>query len=231
MENFTDKELGVFLVRVNERARRLTFRVKDDGIYVTVPLHTTAAEVRRAVEQLRPRLSAALKKKGRPMIDLDYKIDTEFFKLSLVSGKNARFLSHSELGTMRIVCPPDANFKDEGLQEWLHKVIGEALRRNAKIILPPRLYMLSQRHVLPYSEVKINSSQGRWGSCSAKRTINLSYYLVLLPLHLIDYVLLHELAHTREMNHGEPFWALLNQMTDGKAEALRKELRKYCTTI
>lgn len=115
------------------------------------------------------------------------------------------------------------------MQAWLRKVIEEALRRNAKIILPPRLYALSLRHNLPYKSVKINSSSGRWGSCSARGNINLSYFLVLLPKHLIDYVLLHELAHTREMNHGERFWALLDGMTDGKAQLLRSELRKYRT--
>ena len=79
--------------------------------------------------------------------------------------------------------------------------------------------------------MKINSSKGRWGSCSARKAINLSYYLVLLPKHLIDYVLLHELCHTREMNHGERFWALLNSVTDGKALELREELKQYKTEI
>lgn len=226
-----DKELGPLFVRVNARARRLTFRTKEDGIYVTVPPRTSLAEVESAIEQLRPRLKAARQKLVRKLIDLDYRIDTEFFKLTLVSGQRERFLSRSELGEMQIICPPDADFSDEKLQAWLRKVIEEALRRNAKIILPPRLYMLSMQHNLPYKSVKINSSSGRWGSCSAQGNINLSYYLVLLPKHLIDYVLLHELAHTREMNHGERFWDLLYRMTDGKAQALRAELRKYQTKI
>ncbi len=224
-----DKELGRLFIRVNARARRLTFRTKEDGVYVTVPPGTTLAEVKNAIEQLRPRLRNARQKQVRPLIDLDYRIDTEFFKLSLTSGQRERFLSRSELGEMQIICPPDADFTDENLQAWLRKVIEEALRRNAKIILPPRLYMLSMQHNLPYKSVKINSSSGRWGSCSARGNINLSYYLVLLPKHLIDYVLLHELAHTREMNHGERFWALLDKMTDGKAQALRNELKGYRT--
>lgn len=221
-----DPELGKLLVRENARARRFTFRAVEGGICVTVPPGTSATDIRRAVGELRPRLREMLQKRPvRTLIDLNYRIDTEFFKLTLVSGERERFLSRSELGEMQIICPPDADFSDENLQAWLRKVIEEALRRNAKIILPPRLYMLSMQHNLPYKSVKINSSSGRWGSCSAQGNINLSCYLVLLPKHLIDYVLLHELAHTREMNHGERFWALLDQLTGGKAQALREELR------
>ena len=226
-----DEELGRLLVRVNIRARRLTFRTREDAVYVTVPPGTTVAEVRNAVEQLRPRLRVAQQKQSRPLIDLNYKIDAEHFKLSLVSGEKDQFLANSRLGVMEIVCPPHADFTDEKLQSWLHKVIEESLRRNAKSILPSRLAFLSKQCGLPYSSVKINSSQGRWGSCSARKAINLSYYLVLLPSHLIDYVLLHELCHTREMNHSERFWALLNQYTEGKALILRGELRKYRTEI
>ena len=207
-----DDELGRLIVRVNSRARSLVFRTKSDAVYVSVPPGTTLKEVKQAIENLRGKLLASRQKLARPLIDLDYKIDAEHFKLSLVSGEKD-------------------HFTDEKLQSWLHKVIEESLRRNAKSILPSRLASLSKQCGLPYSSVKINSSQGRWGSCSARKDINLSYYLVLLPSHLIDYVLLHELCHTREMNHSERFWVLLNQFTEGKALALRGELRKYRTEI
>ena len=227
-----DAELGTITWKVNAKARRMTFRTKPEGVYVTVPTGTTQKEVKMAIETLRPKLLKAKEKaKPKPLIDLNYRIDAEFFKLSLVSGNRERFLSHSELGEMRIICPPNADFNDAGLQEWLKKVIVEALRRNAKIVLPPRLYMLSIKHGLPYEQLKINSSKGRWGSCSAKKHINLSCYLMLLPSHLIDYVLLHELAHTKEMNHSEKFWALLDKLTDGKAKALRKELMQFNINI
>ena len=227
-----DAELGTITWKVNAKARRMTFRTKPEGVFATVPTGTTQKEVEKAIETLRPKLLKAKEKaKPKPLIDLNYRIDAEYFKLSLVSGNRERFLSHSELGEMRIICPPNADFNDAGLQEWLKKVIVEALRRNAKIVLPPRLYMLSMRHGLPYEQLKINSSKGRWGSCSAKKHINLSCYLMLLPSHLIDYVLLHELAHTKEMNHSEKFWALLNKLTDGKAKALRKELMQFNINI
>ena len=113
------------------------------------------------------------------------------------------------------------------ITKWAIGLVGE----KHMIWAIPRLEHLSAQCGLSYASVKINSSQGRWGSCSARKNINLSYYLVLLPSHLIDYVLLHELCHTREMNHGERFWDLLNRFTDGKALALRKELKKYRTEI
>ena len=226
-----DDELGRFVIRVNSRARSLVFRTKADAIYVSIPPGTPMKEVSKAIEDLRDKLKTSRQKLSRPLIDLNYTIDAEFFKLSLVSGRGDRFLAQSKLGITQIVCPSGSDFSDENLQNWLHKVIEEALRKNAKIILPPMLRKLSEQHKLPYFSVKINSSQGRWGSCSAKKNINLSYFLLLLPSHLIEYVLLHELCHTKEMNHGERFWALLNRFTNEKAHALRNELKHYRTEI
>lgn len=226
-----DKEIGRLIIRVSPRAKSLVFRTKRDAVYVSVPPGTTTNEVKRAVESLRKKLLAARQRQERPLIDLTYEINADYFKLTLVSGEKDRFLANSSLGVMQVVCPPHADFADEDLQNWLRKVIEESLRRNAKEILPARLELLSKQAGLPYTSVKINSSQGRWGSCSARKNINLSYFLLLLPAHLIDYVLLHELCHTREMNHSERFWALLNQLTGGKALQLRKELRGYRTEV
>ncbi|HJD75576.1 MAG TPA: M48 family metallopeptidase [Bacteroides reticulotermitis] len=226
-----DKEIGRLIIRVNPRAKNMVFRAKRDAVYVSVPPGTTTNEVKRAVESLRKKLLAACQRQERPLIDLTYEINADYFKLTLVSGEKDRFLANSSLGVMQVVCPPHADFADEDLQNWLRKVIEESLRRNAKEILPARLELLSKQAGLPYTSVKINSSQGRWGSCSARKDINLSCFLLLLPAHLIDYVLLHELCHTREMNHSEHFWTLLNQLAGGKALQLRKELRRYRTEV
>ena len=226
-----DEELGCMIVRVNPRAKSLVFRTKSDAVHVSVPPGTTMKDVKQAIEDLRAKLVASRQKITRTLIDLDYKIEAEFFKLSLVTGEKEQFMANSRLGVMQIICPSQADFADEQLQGWLRKVIEESLRRNAKCVLPSRLKRLSQTVGLPYASVKINSSKGRWGSCSAKKDINLSFFLVLLPSHLIDYVLLHELCHTREMNHSERFWSLLNRFTGGKALTLREELRTFRTEI
>jgi len=228
-QTIQDHELGQLVIRVNKRARNFVFRTKSDAIYVTVPPGTVRSDLLKAINDLRKKLIAAQQKLSRSIFDLNYKMDAPLFKLSFSSGKGDQFLAHAARGQMEIICPANANFEDENLQLWLRKVIEEALKKNAKLILPVKLRELSLKYGFTYSTVKINSSKGRWGSCSAGKNINFSYYMILLPEHLIDYVILHELCHTKEMNHGEKFWAILNECTGGKALSLRKELKSYKT--
>lgn len=231
--SFNDPELGPCTIRINARVRRITFRTEEEGIRITVPPGITFKSIREAMEQLRPRLrKARLSVKHREEINLNYRLDTDLFHLRLTEGTQTRFLSRTTAqGEVEIVCPPHTDFGNAQLQQWLRKVVEEALRQRAKVILPPRLRELSARHGLPFRNVRINSSTGRWGSCSARKDINLSYYLLLLPLRLVDYVLLHELAHTREMNHGPGFRSLLNQLTNGQASTLEQEMKTRKTRL
>jgi predicted metal-dependent hydrolase len=79
----------------------------------------------------------------------------------------------------------------------------------ARKIIVERLDELSQKFGLPYNRAFVRNQKTRWGSCSAKKNINLNVNLVRLPEALMDYAILHELAHTRELNHGLEFWNLL----------------------
>jgi predicted metal-dependent hydrolase len=101
-----------------------------------------------------------------------------------------------------------------------------ALRRQAQAVLPGELERLAKMHGFHYQGVRIRKCKTRWGSCSSKGNISLSFYLMLLPHHLQEYVLLHELCHTVQMNHGPAFWAILDKCTQGKAKAYRTELKK-----
>ena len=86
------------------------------------------------------------------------------------------------------------------------------MKKSAGSYLPPLLEALAERYGFSYRKVKITGARSRWGSCSAAGTISLSCYLMLLPPHLMDYVLLHELSHTKEMNHGPAFWQVVERL-------------------
>ncbi|MBE6240758.1 MAG: M48 family metallopeptidase [Bacteroidales bacterium] len=88
----------------------------------------------------------------------------------------------------------------------------EALRRQAKAELPPRLAELAGRYGFTYNRVTIKHNATNWGSCSAKSNINLNLNIVRLPRVLQDYVLLHELCHLRHQDHGHAFHLLLEHV-------------------
>lgn len=96
----------------------------------------------------------------------------------------------------------------------------------AKALLKERLAELSKRHGLPCNRVVVKRQKTRWGSCSAKKNINLNLRLAALPQALMDYAILHELVHTRFLNHGPAFWEELERQLPG-ARKLHRELRRY----
>ena len=119
---------------------------------------------------------------------------------------------------------------DNDIQTWITKTLEAFARKRVKERLIPRLLNMAKERSLSLNNVKVSSAKGRWGSCSSTGNINLSLYLVLLPRHLQDYVLQHELTHLIEMNHS-PRWARLDEVCGGKAKALRKEMRGYNTSF
>ncbi len=105
-----------------------------------------------------------------------------------------------------------------------------ALRKEAELLLPQRLQSLAAQTGFRYASVGIKHLKSRWGSCSAQQEITLNLFLMQLPWHLIDYVLLHELTHTKVMRHGAPFWKELERHVP-RARQLRKEIGNYHPAI
>jgi predicted metal-dependent hydrolase len=96
-----------------------------------------------------------------------------------------------------------------------------ALRDRAVRELPPRLMELAARHGLSVSRVSIRNQRWRWGSCSRNGHICLNWRLVTMPESVRDYVLIHELMHLKQQNHGPRFWALVEAACPGYREAER----------
>lgn len=103
----------------------------------------------------------------------------------------------------------------------------EAMRAAAKRDLPARIERLALQTGLRYTKLTIRAARTKWGSCSAKNGISLSLYLMTLPEHLRDFVILHELCHTVHHNHSSRFHALLDRLVGGCEQALQRELRSY----
>ncbi len=99
-------------------------------------------------------------------------------------------------------------------------------RTDASNKLTSRLKQLAVQHGFIYNKVTIRNQKTRWGSCSHKNNISLNRKLVVLPNELLDYVILHELVHTKIHNHSKKFWAELDEYV-GQGKAMAKRLREH----
>lgn len=223
----SDKDFGKIHFVVRRSARNITMRVKEDGLHVTTPPYRSITALLEAIAPFRERLRNVCSEVKPKPFDLNFSIEAECFRLKLETSPLKNFTVGMRDETVVIACPAHADFTTDRVQTLVKNAVMRAMRKKAEEYLPPLVQYWSSLFDLPYNKVTISKARSRWGSCSSKRDISLSFYLMLLPAHLMDYVILHELAHTREMNHGPKFWELLNQLTDGKALALRKELRMH----
>ena len=96
----------------------------------------------------------------------------------------------------------------------------------AKIVLEKRIRELAIKHSFQFNKLTIRNQRTRWGSCSNKNNINLNAKLLHLPQELIDYVLLHELVHTKIKNHSREFWEMLEKHVDN-CKIYDKRLKEY----
>jgi predicted metal-dependent hydrolase len=125
-------------------------------------------------------------------------------------------------GEIRVYHPAHLQNADSTVQKAAERASIRALKKQAENHLPGRLDVLARAYGFSYGNVSIKQLKSRWGSCTDKRDIALNCYLMQLPWDLIDYVLLHELTHTKIMAHGSPFWDELGQYVPNLREVRRK---------
>lgn len=119
---------------------------------------------------------------------------------------------------------------DENVQKAAHAGAIRALKQEAKHLLPQRLKLLAEKHGFSYRSIRVKHLKSRWGSCNSNKDITLNCFLMQLPWELIDYVLCHELLHTRIMAHGQEFWSEL-ELYVSDLSAKRKTIRNLLPII
>lgn len=98
-------------------------------------------------------------------------------------------------------------------------------KEDARMLAEGRLKHFNAMYGFEYKKVYIRNQKTRWGSCSSRGNLNFNYQIALLPAHLSDYVIVHELCHLKELNHGRNFWKLVEETVPNWKEC-RNELRK-----
>lgn len=217
----------LFHVRESHRARRMSIHVHPHGqVEVIVPRRTRAIEVRQFVETHRDWIARARRDLGVENVSrldlyprlIQLRCPASVFSVEYRAGGSRRLLAGPE-GVVLAGCEPGDPGALGLLQRWL--------REQAKRSLVPRLAELAGRHDLHFVRTHIRLQRTRWGSCSSSGIISLNAAALFLEPGLVDYLLLHELCHTRHLNHSRRFWALLERAMPGARQCDRELNRAW----
>ncbi|MDO4871982.1 MAG: SprT family zinc-dependent metalloprotease [bacterium] len=209
-----DKEFGEVKIRKNKLARSVKISVGVDGfLRASIPYYSPEFAVQRLINHNRRELREMLAQHNAKNIyqngDLIGKTHTLF--LRHFSGEEIKITFENNQIVVQI--PQNLNFENPLVQGEIRKIVSKTLRKQAKAYLPRRVDFLAEKYGFDFEKLRFSHTGTRWGSCSSSGTISLNIALMNLPHHLIDYVIIHELCHTRQMNHSQSFWA---------------EVAKYC---
>jgi predicted metal-dependent hydrolase len=214
--SFNHSELGLVQLRTRSNVCRQIIKITQNLVIITVPpgfedsVFPLSQDTIEKILQLRGKVVA---RSGDGRFKLDEPIETFTFTIKIGYQTNPRLRIYSAYldgGVLQISMPVGVEIDDNIAQKALQRIVLKFLRQEAERVLPEKMEYWSNRCQLLYKSLKIDTAKSRWGCCSSRKDIKLSCYLLLLPERLIDYVIVHELCHTREMNHGPRFKALLH---------------------
>ncbi|HRN90357.1 MAG TPA: SprT family zinc-dependent metalloprotease [Candidatus Saccharibacteria bacterium] len=226
-----DDEFGKITIRRSARATQVRIRVAPDGtLRASLPLYAPLLLVKKLLKTSRAEIRDILSQ-SKPTEQ--YSDGMQIGKshsliVKRISGNQPKVSRHGQQILAQLPVGVDLNSSE--ISRLVRDVIIAALRIEAKSYLPKRLSFLAQKYGLNYTNVRFSHASGRWGSCSSNGTISLNIALMKLPFELIDYVIIHELCHTKQMNHSAEFWNLV-EMADPDYKTHRRRMKSETPTI
>ncbi|MGZ3184512.1 MAG: M48 family metallopeptidase [Telluria sp.] len=211
--------------------RSIGFTIDDSGLRVTAPRRITLAEIDNAIRAKQRWILDKLRERGerRAVREQQPIVWQDGARLPYLGGEITLRLepaarSHcwfdKELKELNVGVPP-------GLAEWqLMERVRRWFESQAKVLFRERLDHYAPQLGVSYSAFTLSSAGTRWGSCTVQGHIRLNWRLMHYPLALVDYVVAHELAHLRHMNHSPRFWATVGEVFpdyEGAKAALKKQ--------
>ena len=231
-QSFRDDEFGEIIIKRRAGARNLRIHMATDGQFVVacgklLPTRFIRSFIDSSRDELRKiaqRTSLATPYQHGQVIGHNHKIavvPTQMVAEPTISIKYNKII---------VKLPPTITLEDQMVQQKIRDAVKRILRKEAKQILPQRLALLAAEHGFYYERIRFSHAGSRWGSCSSSGTISLNIALMKLPDELINYVLVHELCHTRHMNHSTEFWREVERY-DLHYRAHRQQMKRHTPIV
>lgn len=200
--------------------RRAVLRVREGQVYISAPKYVSQAALSELVQQNADWITRQIERFHE---DAQSASASDLCRTYVLLGgvRCPIVVSHANRSTITIefvhdhiaVTLPDANdaIANKG-QAQVTQAVAEALRRHAEREINRRVWALAAEHSFQPAHVSIRAQTSRWGSCSSSGTISINWRLIQAPPEILEYVILHELAHLRHPNHAKPFWDEVGRM-------------------
>lgn len=232
MQTILDHEFGHIKLLRNSRSAQIRIKVGLDGsLKASIPKHAPVFLLKRMIASSRSELRELIRASCNQ--NITFHDGTAVGKSHSIivrktSGSVATITRHGQ--QIIVSLPENVQIEDADIQSQIRTEVIKALTKEAKSYLPRRLRYLADQHGFIFERVRFSHASSRWGSCSSNGTISLNIALMKLPSRLIDYVLIHELAHTIEMNHSQKFWSVVNRC-EPDYESAKSEIKGFSPSI
>jgi len=222
-----------YTIKVAPRAKRLNLHIYPGlGLVVSIPKGFAKRDVPEVLAEHEEWIRSTLDQMEEetpeiyrqwPPETLELKAIGETWRLHFNASSSRMDGTHVPIIDVYLSINPDD-------RAAVAKACAELLKQRARKVLPSWVCHLAEPHQIHVAKIAIRGQRTVWGSYSSSGTLSLNYKLLFLPPRYVDYVLLHELAHTRHLDHSAEFWAFLFSM-DPHAEHLDATMNELAQTV
>ena len=208
------------------RRRSIGLQINQHGLRISAPLHTPLAHIDSVLQQKADWITKKLAQwQDKKSLTLDWSLDATYpllgepWRIGLKpTGEVAMIRSFDREIAQPLVIELTSRQIETFVMSWYQQQAITGFQQRIELYAP--------KLAVPAPPFRLSQAKTRWGSCNSRGVISLNWRLIQLPLHLVDYVVVHELAHLIEMNHSKAFWQLVERVFAGYRVA-RRMLKGY----
>lgn len=229
MTHVHDDEFGDIIIRRTSSRASMKVTVAPNGqLRISAPRLVPLFGIKRMIATSRRELRRLLENRPNRELYDGLPIGKSHRLRIRVAGDVMRLKKSGQ--ELWLSVPSDQALQTREVTDEVRKASIAALRKEAKHYLPKRVGYLAEQYGFRFNQLRFSHAGTRWGSCSTTGTISLNIALMQVPFELIDYVIIHELAHTKEMNHSLAFWSLVETACPDYKTS-RAEMKKYSPAV
>ncbi len=199
------------IIRKNRLFRNLRLSINKNGhIILSIPFFCSRRQALAFLEQHRDWIREQQNKLPKKLTFQDgQRLSILGRQLTITHSPHDKCGVRTE-GERLIVC---------GESDFINRRVTDFIKRETATYINRKAPELARQIDVSFSGIHLKDTTSRWGSCSSKGNLNFCWRLGMAPLFVLDYIIAHEVAHLKEMNHSHRFWSVVAQLTDRRSEA------------